>query len=354
MDKISFHLEKQVARFINPLKNNKLDSQEIEVRYDPLLGHQSVLNRDLKDKASILFPDTDKDYLLEVVKESEAHCFLCSGRWKDTTPRYPDELIPGGRLIKGEVVLFPNLFPLFEYHPVVMLGEKHYRDLNDFSASLLADALTVCLEFIERCFRNDPSAKYFTINANYLFPAGSSVVHPHLQIIGGPVPVTHQKDLIERSSSYHESNGSVYWNDLIEKEKKIGRRWIGELKGGCLITSFSPIGQNEVQIIWPSKRHFLEWDDGDVKFAAVGISNVLNVYHSMNFSTFNFSIFSGSLDGSDDSFRCMMRIITRQNVVPNHRTDDYYFQKLLRDEIILVPPEKLAEKIRVALAKSLK
>ncbi len=354
MKKIQFLTKKEISRFINPLKNNSLDEQEIEIRFDPLLGHQSVLNPDLRDKVSILFPETDYEYLKKVVDESKSKCFLCDGKWNQTTPRYPDDLIPGGRIVKNETVLFPNLFPLFGYHAVIMLGKKHYRHLNDFSSSLLCDAFNVSVEFIRRCFEHDARTRYFTINANYLLPAGSSVVHPHLQIIGSTLPATHHKQLIDKSLQYFNENSSIYWKDLVETERKKGDRWIGSVGNENWITPFSPVGQNEVQAIWPEKKHFLEWNHEDLCFLSDGISAVLSSYHEMKFSTFNFSIFSGSLDGTDESFRCMMRIITRQNVVPNHRTDDYYFQKLLKNEIILVSPEALASVLRKKFSKMIR
>ncbi len=40
---------------------------------------------------------------------------------------------------------------------------------------------------------------------------------------------------------------------------------------------------------------------------------------------------------------CFMRLVDRQNVTPHHRTDDYFFQKLLKNELIVNPPEKLAQ-----------
>jgi hypothetical protein len=41
-----------------------------------------------------------------------------------------------------------------------------------------------------------------------------------------------------------------------------------------------------------------------------------------------------------------MRIISRQNVYENYRTDDYFLQKLLRNELILTTPEALAKNLR--------
>jgi hypothetical protein len=66
----------------------------------------------------------------------------------------------------------------------------------------------------------------------------------------------------------------------------------------------------------------------------------------MKFSTYNFSCFSGPVDRPSPQFRCLLRLVNRQNAIPHHRTDDYFFQKLLKNEIIIQRPEKLATFLR--------
>lgn len=342
MAHIIFNSRKQTTRFLNPLKNGDMDTQEIEIRSDPLTRHQSVFNPALKDKKSILFPDTDENYLDQVIRDSMDNCFLCQERWQDKTPSYPYEFIPEGKLVNHDVVLFPNLFPLAAYHAVVMVGQKHYRPLNDFPVSLLHNAFRVSLEFIRRCFDADPQVKYFTINANYLFPAGASLIHPHLQILGGPFPTTHHELLLRESKNYFETNNTCYWKDLVEIEKRLGKRWVTEIGRSNWLAAYSPAGPNEVQVIWPETHHFLQWGEEEIHAVAKGLSKTLCSYHEMKLSTFNFSCFSGALDGSDNTFRCMLRVINRQNVTPHYRTDGYYYQKLLGSEIMIEPPEELA------------
>lgn len=346
MGKISFSQWHQKAPFHNPLKGGQLDIQDIQVRVDPLTAHQSMLNGALEDKVSILFPDTDRSYAAQRAAETLKTCFLCEGRWKETTPRYPAELLPEGRLVRGEVVLFPNLFPLSAYHAVVMVGNQHFRDLNDFPPSLLYDALSTSIDFISKCNAANPEISYFTINANYLPPAGASVVHPHLQILGSPLPGTHHQLLLEKSSGYFSENGSCYWLDLIETEWAEGSRNFGNLGSSRWMTAFSPMGVNEVNAVWTERENFLQWTEEDIRCMAEGMSRTLKACHDLGCSTFNFSCFSGPLGQSTPEFRCMMRLINRQNLMPHHRTDDYYFQKLLRNEIIVRRPESLATLFR--------
>ncbi len=343
---IQFESWEQHARFHNPLKGGELDAQRIEVRRDPLTGHQSIFNEGLEDKVSILFPETDYGYLEKRAEETLGSCFLCDGRWRTTTPRYDSELIAEGRLVKGEAVLFPNLFPLSAWHAVVMVGNRHFRTLDDFPVSLLRDAFSVSLELIRRCHKAEPGIGYFTINANFLSPAGASVFHPHLQILGSPRPGTHHTLLLEQSTNYRRESGSCYWHDLVEKERELGLRRLGSLGSSEWFTAFSPVGANEVNAVWPDRGHFLEWGDEDIEAMAQGVSRALRAYHAMKFSTFNFSCFSGALGRVSPEFRCFLRLINRQNVTPHYRTDDYYFQKLLKNEIIVKRPEALASFMR--------
>lgn len=346
MAEIHFERWRQVARFHNPLKAGELDEQEIEVRIDPLMGHQSIFNAALADKTSILFPPTDKEYLEQRAEETQAQCFLCDGKWQQMTPRYSEKVLPEGRLVKNDVVLFPNLFPLAAYHAVVMLGNRHYRHLKDFPATMLEDAFSVSLEFIKRCHQSDSSAVHFTINANYLFPAGSSVLHPHLQVIGAPFPGTRERELLETCRRYFEEHGSSYWLDLTATEKRLQERWLGEIQGSCWFTAYAPLGVNEVNAVTPHARHFLEWGDAEIGGLAEGIARTLKAYFELGFSTFNFSCFSAPINSQGSEFCSFLRLINRQNVVPHYRADDYYFQKLLGNEIIIYTPEHLASVIR--------
>ncbi|MBF0506921.1 MAG: hypothetical protein HQL09_08795 [Nitrospirae bacterium] len=42
----------------------------------------------------------------------------------------------------------------------------------------------------------------------------------------------------------------------------------------------------------------------------------------------------------------MSKIISRQNLYPDYRNDDYFLQKLLHSELIINLPEELAFKLR--------
>ncbi len=342
MTDIEFKKSTQFTRFHNPLFGGELTDYELELRYDPLTGKQSVFNPGLEGKASMLYPNTDYEYMQECAEESKANCFLCPDNWKKNVPRFSREMIPEGILENNRACLFPNLFPLGANHAVVRLGDEHLRYLNQMPADLLQEGIQVSLDYINRCYEYDFNLRYCTINANYLFPAGASVMHPHFQIMALPEASSHHKSLLDYSQKFYQNSGKCYWNELLKREKEIKKRWIGNT-GTCeWVASYSPAGFNEVMAIWPEKESFLQWDKEDVESLAKGLEKVLQLYYKMDLSTFNFTCYSAPMGMDSPEFRCVFRIVNRQNVVRHHRTDDFFVQKMLGNEIILNRPESLA------------
>ena len=352
--KIRFEKHVQKSTFHNPMMGGTLDTQEMEVRRDPLTGYQSVFNPRLEDKAAVFFGPTDQELIEKLARETEPLCFLCQDRWKRATPTYPEDLLPGGRIRSGQAVLFPNLFPVSQVHAVIRVGDKHYIPLKDFEPIRILEAFQVSLELMQALSHARVGADYVTINGNYLGPAGASIPHPHFQVVGGDLPFSWMEVLLEQSRRYYQEKGSCYWVDLMETEKEIKDRYVGEVGPVSLLTSFSPLGTNEVLGILCGRRDFLEMDEEDLRGLAEGLSQILKAYDSMGISTFNFSIYSGRFGAGDDSFRCFLRVVSRQNVYANYRTDDYFLQKMLRNELILTPPEVLASTLRAVPGSSQK
>lgn len=345
-EKIKFEKFVRTSFIHNPMMNNELDAQALQIRKDPLTGVQSVFNPRLEDKVAMFYGKSDTALIAKMAEESRSRCFLCGDLWKQITPKYPADLVPEGRIVRGQAVLFPNIFPAAPVHAVIRVGETHYVPLSEFDAQAVADAISVSLELTRRLSEKDASLTCMAINGNYLGPAGASISHPHFQTVGGDLPFTYVGDVQTLGRAYFEKNRTSYWADLANVEKASGERYIASIGPVEWITSFSPAGANEVVGILPDRRDFLEMDDADAAGLAKGLTAVLAGYADMGLSTFNFAIYSGPLDIKDDSFRCFIRIISRQNVYENYRTDDYFLQKMLRNELILTPPEVLAKNLK--------
>jgi len=334
------------VRFRSPLLNMEEVEHVIERRRDPLTGRWALGSDGLKGKGAFFFGPTDEKLLADLAAQSRENCFFCPENLASTTPRYLDEWLEGGWLQTGDATLIPNLFPLSAVHAVVVLGSKHMRRLDDFPPDLLADGLAASVRFTRSVHAADAANSWFTINANYLFPAGASIVHPHLQVFGGRYPATASSQLQADCQRFADQHGRPYFDQLIAKEQDLDQRYVTQCGPVHWLAPFAPLGTNEMLGILPEVRHLNQLDSAALFHLAEGISKILAYYHKMGFSTFNFSIYSAPVDADESSFPVLIRLICRQNVHANYRTDDYFIQKLLGEEIVLTPPEDLARGLR--------
>lgn len=346
MSSIKFESYRSEETILNPLKGFAEETHIVEVRKDPLLGDKSVYNRTLQDKAKFFFGECDTLLIERLVQDSAKTCIFCSNRIEQTTPMYPRNLVMEGRIRVGEAVLFPNLFPVGKYHSVIALGRAHFLKLSEFSAEIISNGLRAAKQFVNTVYTRDPEAAFVAVNANYLFPAGASLVHPHLQMLITPTAYSYHDRLIQGCLRYKRENATEYYQDLINEETAIGSRYVIKTGGWHWMTSFSPIGNNEIVAVHESECDFGELSDPDLIRLASGISKVLVLYEGLGHLSFNYSVFSVRKSAAEGGFRCSLKIISRQNLYPNYRNDDYFLQKLLQTELIINLPEELAMRLR--------
>ena len=112
------------------------------------------------------------------------------------------------------------------------------------------------------------------------------------------------------------------------------------------MTAFSPMGMNEVNAFHDGKADFGLLTEAELYDLSYGISKVLLLYEAFGHLSFNYCILSVRDPLCADSFRCLLRIVNRQNLYPNYRNDDYFLQKLLHSDFIINLPEELAAQLR--------
>lgn len=345
MSKIKFQRIPSEARFHNPLRDFAEERHELEIRKDPLLGDTSVYNPYLKDKAKAFFGDSDPELIRRLVKESEKTCFFCGEKVEKGTPRFTADFLPEGRLKVGEAILFPNLFSLGMHHPVVCLCRAHFLPLSEFHPTLIADGLTAVQKFLKIVYEKDASAVFAAVTANYLFPAGASLVHPHIQMLVTPAPYAYHGRLLTAQHAYYAENRSAFFSDLVSEERN-GLRYVAGKGQWHWIAPFSPLGCNEFMAIHETSPDFGDLTAADIGDLSYGIARVLGFYESLGHLSFNYAVYSARVGSSFGGSRLIFKIISRQNLYPNYRNDDYFLQKLLQTELIITPPEELAPRLR--------
>jgi len=256
-----------------------------------------------------------------------------------------------GRIFEGETVVVPNLLGHAERSVLAVLGPEHHLQLKDFDTGLLLDGFRGAMRYLNRLGEVDASARFPVFVFNYLPPAGSSIFHPHMQILARDRPFYLAKLLLEKSKEYYEKNGSSFWRDLVAAERN-GERYIFEVNSVEWFVPFAPLrGLNEAQAVVKGKSSFKELGDAEWSGLAEGISKILGFYNSQGYVSFNIVLLPGPLNEHLDYYDVNLRMVSRPGMQPFSFTDSWAVPYLLWDGEAVEEPESLAARVRAYLKK---
>jgi galactose-1-phosphate uridylyltransferase len=221
--------------------------------------------------------------------------------------------------------------------------------LEDFTPKLIFDGFKGGLAYLKRLSEVEPQIRFPVFIFNYLPPAGSSIFHPHMQVLARDRPFYLVKLLIEKSRGYYESNKSSYWSDLTSKEKG-GERYLFESNGVTWLVPFAPLrGLNEVQAIVRGKSHLLELSEEEWLGLAEGLSKILRFYHKEGYISFNVILVSGPVNEHLEYFDVNLRVISRLGIQALGFTDAWALPYLLWDGEAVEEPEVFAKKVKTSI-----
>ena len=330
----------------NPLNDFELNTQNIEVRKDPLTGRESRINieRATRPKQS----DNNRIDVQRFLQESAKDCPFCQDNIEVSTPKFQENLINSGRMRLREFALFPNLYPFNKYHAVGILTEDHFTDITAIRSENFKDCFRICNDFFQKVNAKDPEYIYPLISLNFLQPSGASFVHPHVQIMIDSKPFEETGLLIEKSSRYHKKKSRNYWEDLIKSEQELGLRYIGD--SGCVkwIASFAPRSNNEVIGVIRSKTSCLtELKNKEIADLGEGLSRIFRGLSSLSLQSFNMNVYSGPLKSEiAEYFLINLRIISRPNLRSMYTSDKGFMEILQEEPIISSVPEETSKKLK--------
>ncbi|OGP79161.1 MAG: hypothetical protein A2V86_10640 [Deltaproteobacteria bacterium RBG_16_49_23] len=333
--KIKFERYHLQSDLLSPLNGFEPASVPTEVRIDPLTKRKSrIITWSLPSKGKFDFS--------QMIDESRG-CIFCPENVLLKTPKFLKEIIPEGRLSAGGAVGFPNLFPAGTYGSVVVLCGEHFLNLHQFTPDLYQEGFSVAVEIIRRTMAYDPDARFWQISQNFLLPGGSSILHPHLQVIGDPIRTNEMEWFLGASSSYTRKNKTLFWNDLVRTEKELGERYIAAFGKVHWFVSFAPIGANEICAVVEDHASLTTLGQEEISSLARGIVSTLRYYYDQNLNSFNFAIYSFS---GEDSHQLLLRMISRTPIQPYYLNDWTSFEALQSELTSNIYPEVLCREIR--------
>jgi len=334
--RVLFRSDRIVARFVLP--DGSETTKSLHVRFDPLLGTSSRIAE------GVVLPKADEQALTPF-QAANPECPFCPDRISRVTPKMLPQIHNGGRLERGESVVFPNLVPYSQYAAVAVFSSGHWLPLNEFTPRRLFDNLSIAVEYVRRVHSFDPSAQHCSYNINYLYPSGGSLPHPHAQVYLDPYPTTRMRMQADASSVYWTAQGRPYWEDLAKVEEARGERFVGRVGSTAWITAFAPLGFNEVQAVVLGRETLLDLTDDDLSALSSGISRVLRWYESIGYNSFNLALYSGPLRKSS-GWRVHLSMITRTAMLPYYRSDSMHLERLHWEAAVDRLPEQIATDLR--------
>ncbi len=337
---IEFKRRLQHAKILNPAKGYEEKTLTLETRWDPLTK-KTVRVLDLPIKK---LDKLDMDEILKGRGDAPP-CPFCPDALEEVTPRFSDDFIKGGRLRFGEVCIIPNRLPFDRCCAVAVLSQRHSLPLSDFTEEMLFNVFSTACVFLRRLVEVDPAVRFFSVNWNYLPMSGGSIIHPHLQIIGGELPTNYQGEMIRGGREYQQRWGKIFWDELIAEEKEMDERYIGAVGNTVWLASYAPMGFGDIMAVVMGRTSIIDLSDQDLRDFSQGLLKVFRYFHDFNHYSFNLCLYSGEC-GSDDSFWVNARMVTRRLLPPAGASDVSYFEKLHGESIGYKKPERLCEEMR--------
>lgn len=327
---MEFACERRLARLHSPLKNFELDEQSVEHRQDPLTHRRSIVLKGRRDYVKKYF-QTDESSLVEAAGRTREGCPFCPEKAETSTPRFPAGLVSEGIIRVGEARTFPSLFAHAEFNAVTVITDSHYLRLGQLNTRILADAFEASTRYLRIVHGKNPQVRYGAVLLNCLPPAGSTVVHPHMQALASDQAFNMLAEVDLKAREYWKANSSNYWMDLIAEEKRRRERYVGSLGVSDWIMAYSPVGSDEVWAIVRDLPDLTQASRSTLASLADGLSRVLKYYDEAGIRSFNVVVFSSPF-GADSPYGSVVLKIASRYGFQSHNVNDVWGLRYFLDE----------------------
>lgn len=342
---MEFACEKRTARLRSPLKNFELDEQLVEHRRDPLTGRESIVLRGRRDYVNRYFR-TDEQLLSEIAQRTRESCPFCPEKAAKSTPRFPAELVPEGSIQVGEARTFPSLFAHSEFNAVTVITNSHYLRPSELVTRVLVDALEASTRYLSIVHQKNPKVRYGAVLMNCLPPAGSTVVHPHMQALASDHAFNMLAEVDEKAREYWDAHGSNYWKDLVNEEKTRKERYLGSLGDSDWVMAYSPIGSDETWGIACNSADLTNIPKGTLSNLAEGLSRILKCYDMLGVRSFNVVIFSSPFGEASRHGSIVLKVASRYGFQSQNVNDVWGLRYFLDEGEVFDSPEDVATELR--------
>lgn len=147
-------------------------------------------------------------------------------------------LVPSANLEREEEHGFFRSMEGFGAHEVVIEGPAHNGDLCEQSDEKVEEIVEACrTRYL--ALEKDKRYRLVTIFRNRGREAGTSLEHPHSQILATPIVPLHIRQRLEEATRYYDNHGRCVFCEMIDWEREDAERMISDEDGFAV---FAPFG----------------------------------------------------------------------------------------------------------------
>ncbi|MDO8743035.1 MAG: DUF4931 domain-containing protein [Candidatus Azambacteria bacterium] len=241
--------------------------------------------------------------------------------------------------------IIPNKYPAVEpelgFHEIVIFRD-HNRYLAQFSKEEIQRILSA---FRERyiSLAKEKGVKYVSIFHNHGKEAGSTVPHPHSQILALPIVPSNVSHSINSSQRYFQKHKKCAYCQVLNQELKEKKRVIYENEKMVVIAPFASRAEFEVGI-FPKKHsaYFEKIEEEELAYLADALQFAFSqIYKKLKDPAFNFFIHTAPAIKNQNYgyYHWHMEILPKFDIIGG-------FELGTGMDIITIAPEKAAEILR--------
>ncbi len=211
-------------------------------------------------------------------------------------------LVPEGELERRDVGMFREMSG-YGKHEVIIETPKHNQPIALMEPQQVENVLkTYRVRYL--ALREDPNAGLILIFANHGPAAGTSLAHPHSQIVATPVVPAMVRIRYETATRYFDDTGRCIYCAVRDEELRQGLRVVIETPG---FVAFHPFASRVPFETWIMPRHhcgsFGQISDGEIPELAIMLQTVLRkLYAGLGDPDFNLVVQSAPVEDEDKDY----------------------------------------------------
>ncbi len=297
-----------------------------EIRYNPITSDWVIIATERAKRPHEFVRGDRREHITTAYRQD---CPFCLGNEERT----PDEIY---RLSDGRgwrVRIVGNKYPALSaegtrewtrqgffrsvtgvgYHEIVIEHPAHNISIALMDVQDVLNILRIYrLRYAE--LRQDPRIEAIVIFKNHGAEAGTSLEHPHSQIVATPIVPTQFRDRLDMATRFFDICGECLFCRVIQEELTTGERAIAE---NLFFVAFIPYAALSPFHIWIfPRRHLSSFDDTsdeELKALAEILREVIaKLYYGLGDPDYNFTIRSIPTDERQtDYFHWYLAIIPR-------------------------------------------